>query len=453
LDLGIGDQEVEQITVLDLGPVFRFSFEGRSICRRFLPDTSVDEIEWEMSKQLKLSVELPRRIGDRRAEVIELHRATSHLYRFQLDDGVKYLRLSLGVSQTAIAALLWPAVSSDEIQFTPPRLDDWQIAYLVQRRSPSPGSLLTAGCSEPPCPPHTARRDQALDPADRNRDPAFSMGSGRVYRLVRSGSFLSVARKSPADRQEWEFFLEWGIWSSLRHPNIVGFLGVYLTPRTVVTEWMGKGSLAALLSSPDYAQLSPTTKMRIAMGIVLGMRHCHSCRIIHRNLSPSNVLLTETFEAKIDDFRCAHLIGEEDLPRASTHSPDYSAPEIAENGAGQAVDVFSFAIIVWEMMTGRKPFGNIPRGKIRTGIRRGRRPEAGGLHSEAAQFLDRCWDMNPASRPTFDEILTELRQWKGRYFPGADGIEVEHYVVSVLRSEQSNPPRPLDSGSFREEFR
>jgi serine/threonine protein kinase len=77
--------------------------------------------------------------------------------------------------------------------------------------------------------------------------------------------------------------------SSLRHPNIVMFYGVCVSPVCLVMELM-TGSLETLIGS-----LEPQTSLTIAKGIAQGMLHLHKCGITHRDLKPANILVSILF--------------------------------------------------------------------------------------------------------------------------------------------------------------
>jgi serine/threonine protein kinase len=203
---------------------------------------------------------------------------------------------------------------------------------------------------------------------------------------------------------------------------------------------MPKRSLAHFMSLPDYSTQGATVKTQIVLGIILGMRYCHSRGIAHRNLTPSNVLLTDTLEAKIDDFRFAEPRRAEEMPSTAAVSvPEYTAPEMPRSDSAGSADMFSFGIILWEMIAGKKAFSDIPRTSIRRRIRGGTRPDLNGLPSEVSTLLAKCWSGTPADRPTFDWLLNELRSRNYPCFPDVDGGAAERYVASVLTWERSHP--------------
>jgi serine/threonine protein kinase len=223
--------------------------------------------------------------------------------------------------------------------------------------------------SEPPSLPGASMTALMLDPNDRKRDRTFkakSSGQARVFRLLRPSTNEASAAKELNLDDESLFMRELQMLAQLRHPAIVGLIGYYAPDEdagikpTIITEWMSGGSLDGLLWSPDSPKISATMKMKIIVGIILGMRYIHACRVMHRDLKPQNILLTKECEPKIGDLGSARLT---DVETSKTQTPFtilYMAPELAWGEEyGKEVDVFSFGIALWEILTGEKGFADL----------------------------------------------------------------------------------------------
>ena len=99
---------------------------------------------------------------------------------------------------------------------------------------------------------------------------------------------------------------------------------------------------------------SPTKKYICLLGISDAMRFLHKCGIIHRDLKPQNILVDSNFYPKVCDCglsRCFSMTGQ-------IGTPLYMSPEMFEDEEhfGPAVDVYAFAILAYEIVTGKEPF-------------------------------------------------------------------------------------------------
>ena len=152
------------------------------------------------------------------------------------------------------------------------------------------------------------------------------------------------------------FFREAHIFGSLSHPNIVALYDVgetddglpYLTMEYV---------LDASLGTLDR-RLSLDQVMWLLAQLASGIDYAHSREILHRDIKPTNVLLGEGEEAKIADFGVAKVLGAE-FTRSQTRfgTPGYMSPEqVLGNTLTRSSDVFSLAVVAFELLSGRKPF-------------------------------------------------------------------------------------------------
>jgi serine/threonine protein kinase len=122
--------------------------------------------------------------------------------------------------------------------------------------------------------------------------------------------------------------------------------------------------------------------------------------------------------AKISSFGAARVYFSEDSllqDRRELHLPQmdqvrYLAPEVLRGGPpSRQSDVFSFAIILWQLATCQVPYGNVPLEDLISVLRKDRqRPPLDQLEPGIAQLVEHCWHSDPSKRPAFEEICDRL---------------------------------------------
>jgi len=241
---------------------------------------------------------------------------------------------------------------------------------------------------------------------------------GVVYKGRCRGKIVAIKKlhSNLGDEVVKDFQKEVDIWTHLRHPNIVSFMGACTAPGelAIVTEFMAQGDVNQLIHSPN-SKVSVFQKLKMAADVSQGMMWLHQSKppIIHRDLKPSNLLIDENLNVKICDFGLsAFQIIEELKSDTSPGTPLWMSPEVL---SGEIVtpkaDVYSFAIVLWELMTGNSPFehhedyGEFLKAVIDQEERPPIPPE---LDSKIAQLIKDCWQPDPLKRPSFDEILPRV---------------------------------------------
>ncbi len=153
--------------------------------------------------------------------------------------------------------------------------------------------------------------------------------------------------------------------AQLTHANIVGVMdyGDYEGQPYLVMEFLRGGSLKKFLGKPMPWQQA----VRLVIPIAYALEYAHKHNVIHRDVKPSNILLTESGQPMLVDFGIAKIVEEEvtiDLTgtRGTIGTPEYMSPE---QGLGKPVDVrtdiYALGVVLYELLTGRKPFlGDTP---------------------------------------------------------------------------------------------
>lgn len=202
-------------------------------------------------------------------------------------------------------------------------------------------------------------------------------GFGAVYLAEDTIISKLVAIKVPHNQhQENEkLSVEAKLMAPLNHPNIVSVLTAEVDQETevfyIVMEYVDGESLAERLAKVQC--LDETKAIGLAIEITDAVSYAHRQNILHRDLRPSNVLLTKDDVAKVTDFSISRLLKDEES-YASTRigSPPYMAPEHFQGRATFASDVYSIGVMMYEMVTGTLPYFDISPQKIEELVSLGR---------------------------------------------------------------------------------
>ncbi|XP_072039925.1 LOW QUALITY PROTEIN: uncharacterized protein [Amphiura filiformis] len=256
-------------------------------------------------------------------------------------------------------------------------------------------------------------------------DETAVLGEG-TFSQVFSGNFngseVAIKRlKIPIQEADHNYFAEEvSLLHELRHPRVVLLLGVCTTGRLplMVLEYMAGGSLYHYLHDSDRPSLDHVGYYQIARDICLGMNYLHRHRpvVLHLDLKPMNVLLGTYGRAKIADFGFSKLRHEAGSGKVRG-TPAWMAPELLENATELTpkVDVYSFAIILWEMLTRDSPYEGLSVFQVLERVRRNKRLEIPSSCPEPLRrLICACWEHKPNKRPSFKDILISL---EGLSFP------------------------------------
>ncbi|KAJ0966088.1 hypothetical protein J5N97_027226 [Dioscorea zingiberensis] len=193
-------------------------------------------------------------------------------------------------------------------------------------------------------------------------------GFGPVYKgVLEDGQEIAVKRLSGASNQGFiELRNEVVLVAKLQHRNLVRLLGCCLEEdeKLLVYEYLPNTSLDTFLFDPIRCkQIDWSRRYNIIKGISRGLLYLHEdsrLRIIHRDLKASNILLDEDMNPKISDFGLAKLFGVDETQNTSRIAGTYGymAPEYVLHGLfSTKSDVYSYGVLVLEIVTGKKNFG------------------------------------------------------------------------------------------------
>ncbi|HMG31924.1 MAG TPA: protein kinase [Jiangellaceae bacterium] len=178
-------------------------------------------------------------------------------------------------------------------------------------------------------------------------------------------------------------------------------------PPYVVTRYVRGASLDRVVA--DHGPLRAEAVARLAAGLAEALTSVHAAGLVHRDVKPGNVLLTDDGPVLID-FGLARAVDETRLTATGMviGTPGYLAPEtIDSREPAPATDVHGWAATVAFAATGRPPFGTGPDAAVLDRIRRGQH-DLDGVEPELAALLHRALAVEPARRPTVAEIHQRL---------------------------------------------
>nr|XP_025865705.1 mitogen-activated protein kinase kinase kinase 10 [Vulpes vulpes] len=250
-------------------------------------------------------------------------------------------------------------------------------------------------------------------------------GFGKVYRALWRGEEVAVKaarldpERDPAVTAE-QVRQEARLFGALKHPNIIALRGACLSPPhlCLVMEYARGGALSRVLAG---RRVPPHVLVNWAVQVARGMNYLHNdapVPIIHRDLKSINILILEAIEnhnladtvLKITDFGLArewHKTTK--MSAAGTYA--WMAPEVIRLSLfSKSSDVWSFGVLLWELLTGEVPYREIDALAVAYGVAMNKLtlPIPSTCPEPFARLLEECWDPDPHGRPDFGSILKQL---------------------------------------------
>ncbi|RLN20161.1 hypothetical protein BBJ28_00015130 [Nothophytophthora sp. Chile5] len=307
-------------------------------------------------------------------------------------------------------------------------------------------------------------------------------GYGAVYLASFRGQTVVMKQLLPDrardPRMLHSFMDEIRVCASLDHPKVVAFLGFTfssLADLAVVLEHMPHSDLASLLhrqlqretrdpaARDAYGWFHSTRasgrglkcKSLVALDIAEAMVYLHSFEspIIHRDLKPKNVLLSDTWEAKLTDFGVSRERSEDQTMTAEIGTISWIAPEVLRGERySEKADVYSFGVILTELDTCRRPYSDgLPTdsNRKRSNTRIAVLVSAGALRPSLApdcprsvrDLVAKCLDVDPSKRPSALQLHFELRNLELAIEELATSGRRLRRARSAPRRVNSRPPR------------
>lgn len=254
------------------------------------------------------------------------------------------------------------------------------------------------------------------------RQEVFASG-GSSY--VRRGKFVEDSRSKEVcvkvikfegrdgeeeRKKKWKAFREEvTIWRRLNHPNVVRCVGATDTdPPRIVMDFMENGRVV------DYLRSTPNVdRVHLVLGVAQGLEYLHSCGVVHGDVNPRNILVNAEGDACLSDFGLsAAALGDETL-EARGYDPAYVAPETLNGLISKETDVYCFGLVVFKVLTGRSPWGQMSTCAIMASSALARSPDQPRDGNPAALELWECltawcWPVEPEKRMTISGVRERL---------------------------------------------
>lgn len=230
---------------------------------------------------------------------------------------------------------------------------------------------------------------------------------------------------------------ELSLMSSIDHPSILKYIGFSskdfenLPNPTIISNYISSGSLHEIQTNPQ-PEWTNTKKLINIYGIASAMSYLHSHDVIHQDLKLENILIDDHFYPIISDF-CLSKITEHFTKSAFKGTPIYMAPEILQNEQyTKSSDVYAFAIIVYQIITGKIPFENLDFDQLKNSIVSQKvRPEIPqDVPKPYKDLIEKCWSQDPKERPTFEDIVNQMKNEKEFVNETIEKVEFFEYIES-----------------------
>ena len=230
----------------------------------------------------------------------------------------------------------------------------------------------------------------------------------KIVKLESIEQFSETAKKNYLQGLE--------ILKKIDHPNVMRLIDIYTNETTlqVVTEFYNGGELFEKLMQKK--NFNENTCAKVIKQILFGLNYLHKNRIVHRGITPENLVFegtNENFLIKIIDFKLLTYLPENTKLSDKVGAVFYIAPEILCENYDFKCDIWSCGVLLFTMLCGKFPFNgetnldifqNIKSGKICKDC-----PEFKSLSNEAKDFIQKLLKVNPEERFNADEALQH--QW------------------------------------------
>ncbi|PSS24926.1 Mitogen-activated protein kinase kinase [Actinidia chinensis var. chinensis] len=316
-----------------------------------------------------------------------------------------------------------------------------------------------------PCPPPPMAKDESTPIRWRKGELIGCGAFGRVYMGMNldSGELLAVkqvlvagnsALKEKAQTHVSELEEEVKLLKNLSHPNIVRYLGTVREDETlnILLEFVPGGSISSLLGK--FGSFPESVIKMYTKQLLVGLDYLHNNGIMHRDIKGANILVDNKGCIKLADFGASKQVVELATvsgAKSMKGTPYWMAPEvILQTGHSFSADIWSVGCTVIEMATGKPPWSQQYQevaALFYIGTTKSHPPIPEHLSHEAKDFLLKCLQKEPESRPAACELLQHLfvtgESAQSTVFCSSS-MESSKYASASCGTNQDNYVRSMD---------
>ena len=254
-------------------------------------------------------------------------------------------------------------------------------------------------CQEPEEPQWVVRREEIQLTGPELGRGGWATVSVATFRGVQVAA-KSIHRQIISRHTSRLFKREMNMAARIRHPNLIQFVGATLEGEMIILMELMPTSLRRQL---EREYMPPSQVSSIGLDVARALNYLHQMQpdpIIHRDISSANVLLEplpdSRWRAKVTDYGSVNL--QQQLETVGPGNPTYAAPEANDPRLqSPKMDIFSFGILLIEMLTGQLPPSD-------------ERRQVMGLihHHQLLALIERCLNQQRENRPNASDIISEL---------------------------------------------
>ena len=267
------------------------------------------------------------------------------------------------------------------------------------------------------------------DDNDYDDDDEF-VGHGSfsyIRAIINKGTKEKLVAKSI--REFKNNFNEIKIRMCIDHPTIIKYFGFSLQDTLTIFMAKAKNDIRNYIKDT----LNNTQKQIILIGTACGMKYLHDCDMIHRDISISNILIDKSYHPLITGLFLSYFEGDK-LDDITVGTLIHMAPEIfIKNEYGKKADVYSFGMLMFEIITGYNPFSHFSHQNIlyKVVLEKCRPEFPPSFNNSLRNLISRCWDDDPNNRPTFNEIFNDIAYNSDFYLDGVDDQQIREYIDKI----------------------